>query len=276
MRAEDAGGRASLAIRRERRGDEPGVSRPSSWRRPHPRGPRPTSRQTAEGERASADQLGHRQVAGGIAEPLAARTANRAAERSGTRRRCPRPGARPGHASRTSRGTSIGIQMPAALDTRPLLAAASRDRRAAPSARGQSRGERAFARQHRRQAAELHAQDGREHVGRDEAAALGHPRVLVDLAAEERRAVGALLAKISARCRSASLTADERSAFAADDVLRAVKAEAAEVADRPERPAVPARAEPVRGILDDAQAMTVRQCRGWRSCRTRVPRSGPP
>ena len=94
---------------------------------------------------------------------------------------------------------------------------------------------------------------------------------LVDLAAEERGAVRALLLTISARATSAGSLTTQRAALPALDVLRLVEAERRQVADRAERPAVVRRGQRVRRVLDHRQAVRARRAASARPCRTPTP-----
>ena len=144
------------------------------------------------------------------------------------------------------------IGVPAAFDAGPLV----RQRHAVGQRRqaaGQVEGERAFAREDHRQPGELDAQDRGQDVRRHPAAALVDPGIAIDVAAQERGAIGAFLAEHLGAPPIARVATDERAAFAADDVLGAVEAEAAEVADGAERGPLPAPAQRVRRVFDHAQ-----------------------
>ena len=81
------------------------------------------------------------------------------------------------------------------------------------------------------------------------------PGVLVDLAAEELRAVGALLADDLGALDEARVVDEQRAALAGDDVLGLVEAQRAERADRAERLAAVGRQDALRGILDDRESV---------------------
>lgn len=53
------------------------------------------------------------------------------------------------------------------------------------------------------------------------------------------------------------IAAEQRSAFAGDDVLGFVEAECAQVADRPERAPLVRRHDPLCGVLHHSQAVAV-------------------
>src|SRR5687768_8946042 len=75
----------------------------------------------------------------------------------------------------------------------------------------------------RGRAIELRDQDGGEHVARQVARAEVDPGVLVDLAAEEAGAVGALLADDLGALLERAVVHDERAALAARHVLGVVE-----------------------------------------------------
>ena len=84
----------------------------------------------------------------------------------------------------------------------------------------------------------LRPKEGRDQLARKVGRADVHPRVLVDLAAEELAAVGALFADDLGALDEPRVVDQQRAALARDDVLRLVEATAAEVADRAERPSL--------------------------------------
>ena len=90
---------------------------------------------------------------------------------------------------------------------------------------------------------ELRPQERRDDLARQIRRADVDPGVLVDLAAEELRAVGALLADDLGALDEARVVDQQRAALAGDDVLGLVEAERRRAAPmRAERPALVARA----------------------------------
>ena len=130
--------------------------------------------------------------------PARARTATSAAARSGRWRTMPAAAqARHGSASRRPRRGGAGRRGGRWSRGRAGRRAGARRARAAQSreaARGSARAIARAPRLDRGQLVELRVEDGGQDVGEHVAAALGHPGVLVHLAAQERAAVGALLA----------------------------------------------------------------------------------
>ena len=162
-----------------------------------------------------------------------------------------------------------------------VVAGAGRDDRAAQHAGALERLERRVVgvpdRQARggdlRDALELLGQQRRRHVGHEKRRADVDPRVLVDLAAREALAVGALLLQDLGALRPARVVDEQRAALAAGDVLRLVEGERAEVADRAERAAVERRADALRGVLDEQQPVLAARARRAPPCRSRRRRS---
>ena len=73
---------------------------------------------------------------------------------------------------------------------------------------------------------QLRPQEGGDQLAGQKRRADVHPRVLVDLAAEELRRFVPFSRMISARSTNRCVVDDQRAAFAGDDVLRLVEAEA--------------------------------------------------
>jgi hypothetical protein len=105
---------------------------------------------------------------------------------------------------------------------------------------------------------ELHLEDRGENVRENVAAALGDPGVLVDLAAQERAAVRALLTGDLGTLGQLRVRDSERAALAAAHVLRLVEAEAARVAEGAERAPAPACRDALRRILDQPEVPAAR------------------
>ena len=85
-----------------------------------------------------------------------------------------------------------------------------------------------------------------------------HPGVLVHLAAEELTAIGALLAQDLGALREMWIVQDQGPALAAADVLRFVKTQRRHRAERTQGAPAPGSEEPVRVVLDDRQAVSLR------------------
>ena len=101
---------------------------------------------------------------------------------------------------------------------------------------------------------ELCKQEGGQEIGRQKARADVHPCVLVDFAAKETRAIGALFSQYLGSADERRIIDDERSALATGDVLRFVKAERGQRAERAEHPATILAEQPVRIVFDDGNA----------------------
>ena len=95
-------------------------------------------------------------------------------------------------------------------------------------------------------------------------------RVLVDLAAEEPRAIGALLLHDLGALDERRVVDQQRTAFAAREVLRLVEAEGRELAVATDRPSAVGRAERVGSVLD--QHRSGRSPRSRRASRARPAR----
>ena len=80
---------------------------------------------------------------------------------------------------------------------------------------------------------------------------------------------------ISARCDQIGIVDQQAAAFAGNDVLGFVKAEAAEIADRAERPALVAGHDALRRVFDDPQIVARGDRRQWHPSRRRRRHSAP-
>ena len=118
-------------------------------------------------------------------------------------------------------------------------------------------------------------QERREDVGRQIARADVDPGVLVDLAAEEPAAVGALLADDLGALDELRVVDEQRAALAAGEVLGLVEALRRQRAERAERPAAVAAEQAVRVVLDDREAVRCGDRAGSRPSRSRRRRSAP-
>ena len=102
---------------------------------------------------------------------------------------------------------------------------------------------------------ELSEQVRRQDVGRKIGRAEIHPGVLVHLAAEEARAVRALLAYDLGAVLERFIVHDQRPAFAAAEVLRLMKGLGRQRAEGPQVPALVATEQPVGVVFDDGQTV---------------------
>lgn len=102
---------------------------------------------------------------------------------------------------------------------------------------------------------QLSGEERSEDLRRQVARADVDPRVLVDLAAEEPTAVGALLTDDLGPLAQRRVVDQESPALAALDVLGGVERQGAQVADGPEHSAAVGGAEGMRCVLDDRQTV---------------------